>query len=101
MQYHGENFLEWSVKVKDVVTVWNWKQTQLLHKYDPYTSGFLRPDSLFSGQTDERCFNGCDSKRVADSGSPPRCYEERRELLADRVEMEAENMLSDRERFCD
>lgn len=32
-------------------------------------SGFLHPDSLFSGQTDERCFNGCDRKRAADSGS--------------------------------
>lgn len=29
------NFLEWSVRVKDVVPMWNWKQTQLLHKYDP------------------------------------------------------------------
>lgn len=29
------NFLEWSVKVKAVAPTWNWKQTQLLHKYDP------------------------------------------------------------------
>lgn len=37
VQSHGGiymHFLEWSVKVKDVAPMWNWKQTQLLHKYD-------------------------------------------------------------------
>lgn len=32
---------------------------------------------------------------------PPRCYEDKRCIFAERIEMEGEDMLSDRERFSD